>query len=425
MWGSDVGSETSSSKHPASDHRPRGPAAAALPIVLTYAVVAFAWILFSDAAVRLVSVDPDVMTQLASFKGTLFVLVTSALLFFQMRRSFARLEATSRRLSESEQRFRRVVDVSPVAMAMNDADGTVTLTNAAFANLIGYTADDIPTLSDWWEKAYPDAVYRAQVADAWRTEVDRSGRAGEPFSPLETRIRCKDGTERFMLVGSAGLDAEGSERVVVFFDLTDREDSEQSLVLSNERLNQVLKSVIALIGSVVEARDPYTRGHEEGVARLGRLIAEEMGLSADEVDWIEVAGLVHDVGKLGVPSEILTKPGKITSLEYELIQSHPQLGYDILKAVDFGWPVAETVLQHHERMDGSGYPGGLVAEDISVPARVLMVADVIEAMAAHRPYRPALGVDAAVEEIRSHPEKFDAPVIAACVRLFDEGRIAV
>ena len=228
-----------------------------------------------------------------------------------------------------------------------------------------------------------------------------------------------------MLVSSAELGVSSAERVVVFLDLTEREQSEQSVVRSNERLERVLKSVIALIGKVVEARDPYTQGHEEGVARIGRAIAEEMGLPDDEVAGIEVAGLVHDVGKLGVPAEILTKPGKLTPAEFALIEAHSQLGYDILKDLDLDWPVAEAVLLHHERMDGSGYPNGVTGDAISMGARVLMVADVVEAMAAHRPYRPALGIDAAMAEVTSHPEKFDPQVIEACQRLYEAGRLEV
>ena len=143
------------------------------------------------------------------------------------------------------------------------------------------------------------------------------------------------------------LGAASSEQVVVFFDITERKKAEEALVRTSERLERVLKSVIALIGKVIEARDPYTQGHEEGVARISRLIAEEMGLPADEVDGIEVAALVHDVGKIGVPAEILTKPGKLGAAEFALIQEHSQRGYDILREVYFDWPVADIVLQHH------------------------------------------------------------------------------
>ena len=158
-----------------------------------------------------------------------------------------------------------------------------------------------------------------------------------------------------MLVSASPLGAGSGERVVVFYDITAREQAEAAVQRSNERLEQVLKNVTALIGKVVEARDPYTQGHEEGVARISRLIPEEMGLPSDGVDGIEVAGLVHDVGKLSVPAEILTKPGKLADVEFAIIRGHSLQGYDILKDIDFDWPIAEIVLQHHERMDGSGY----------------------------------------------------------------------
>ena len=400
-----------------------GPARSAVRIVFVYAVVAGLWILASDTLSRAMTIDSNQLTAVAIAKGVLFVVVTSVLLFVQIRGDFARLQTSGDQLRESEQRFRRVIDVSPVPMTMSAANGTVTLANEAFVKVFGYTQQDIPTISDWWPKAYPDPEYRDRIADAWRTELERSAKAGDAFTPMEARIRCKDGAERIVLLSSAWLAADSSEQVVVFWDITERELAERAVLLSNQRLEQVLKSVTALIGKIVEARDPYTQGHEEGVARIGRMIAEEMGLSAAEVEGIEVAGLVHDVGKLGVPAEILTKPGLLADVEFDLIREHSQRGYDILKDIDFDWPVADMVLQHHERMDGSGYPGGLAGDGISMAGRVLMVADVIEAMAAHRPYRAALGLDAAMAEITGHPEKYDPQVISACVRLHEAGRI--
>jgi PAS domain S-box-containing protein len=401
-----------------------GPARAAVRIVFVYAVVAGVWIWASDLLTREMTVDPNLLTLVAVAKGTLFVVVTSALLFLQIRDDLAHLQASANQLRESEQRFRRVIDVSPVPMTMSDADGNVTMTNEAFVRVLGYTRVDIPTISEWWPKAYPDTAYRQVMTDAWGTELERSARTGDAFSPLEARIHCKDGTDRTMLVSSASL-AASSEQVVVFYDITAREQAEDALLRSNQRLEQVLRSVTSLIGKVVEARDPYTRGHEEGVARISRLIAEEMGLPADEVDGIEVAGLVHDVGKLGVPTEILTKPGTLNEVEFALIKDHSGQGYDILKDIDFDWPVARMVLQHHERMDGSGYPNGLAGDEISMGARILMAADVLEAMGAHRPYRAALGLDAAMVEITGHPEKYDPQVVAACVRLHEADRIKV
>ena len=398
-----------------------GPARLAVRIVVIYAMVAVVWILGSDVLSRATTIDPNRLTLIAISKGVLFVAVTSALLFVQIRNDFAHLQETGDELRRGEQRFRRVIELSPVPMSASLPDGRITLLNAAFVSLLGYTLEDIPDLDAWWPAVYPDPEYRQQMIDAWDVETGRSQAAGGIFTPIEAHIRCKDGTERTMLISSASTGAASGERAVVFWDITERERSEAAVRASNERLEQVLRSVIGLIGKVVETRDPYTQGHEEGVSRLSRLIAEEMGLPQEEVDGIEVAALVHDVGKLGVPAEILTKPGALTDLEYALIKEHSQRGYEILRDIQFAWPVAETVLQHHERMDGSGYPAGLAGDDVSMAARVLMVADVIEAMAAHRPYRPALGLDTAMAEITGHPERYDPKVIASCVRLHEAG----
>lgn len=169
--------------------------------------------------------------------------------------------------------------------------------------------------------------------------------------------------------------------------------------------------------------DPYTQGHEDRVAELAKLIAVEMGLPDDEVEGIEMAGLLHDVGKMSVPAEILSKPGGLSKEQFALVQCHPTDGYEILKGIDFPWPVAEAVLQHHERMDGSGYPQGLHGDEIGVTARILAVADVVAAVSSHRPYRPALGIEAAIAAIAEHPEEYDQDVTAALLSVYESGRI--
>jgi PAS domain S-box-containing protein/putative nucleotidyltransferase with HDIG domain len=195
------------------------------------------------------------------------------------------------------------------------------------------------------------------------------------------------------------------------------------LALSNERLQALLRQITVALGRVVEARDPYTSGHEERVAVLARQIAVEMGLAPEDAEAVEITGLVHDIGKLSVPAEILTKPSALSSIELRLIRDHSRSGYEILKDIDFVWPVADIVLQHHERLDGSGYPNGIAGDDIMLLARVLAVADVVEAMASHRPYRPAAGLEAAVAEVSDHPELYDPHAAAACVRLYEAGAI--
>jgi putative nucleotidyltransferase with HDIG domain len=175
------------------------------------------------------------------------------------------------------------------------------------------------------------------------------------------------------------------------------------------------------MAKVVELKDPYTSGHQERVARLARAIAEEMGLPEELAQGIEFTAKIHDIGKVYVPMEILSKPGILTAIERQIIQTHAAGSYDILKSIDFPWPVAESAYQHHERLDGSGYPRHLKENEIILEAKILMVADVVEAMGSHRPYRPSRGIDAALEEISSNGGKlYDTAVGAACIRLFRE-----
>lgn len=203
-----------------------------------------------------------------------------------------------------------------------------------------------------------------------------------------------------------------------------RKDAERSLVQSEARLAEsnaalvrMVYGVAAAMGRVVEARDPYTQGHQVRVARVAVLIATDMGLREEDIAAIEMAALVHDIGKMSIPAEILSKPGKLSEIEFNLIKQHPQMSYEILKGIDFPWPVAEIALQHHERFDGSGYPNGLTGEQTLPEARILAVADVVEAMASDRPYRPALGLEAAFEEITGRPGLYDPSAVGSCLRV--------
>ena len=170
-----------------------------------------------------------------------------------------------------------------------------------------------------------------------------------------------------------------------------------------------------------ELRDPYTAGHERRVAQIAVALGAELGFDEKRQEGLRAAGHLHDVGKITIPAEILSKPGKLSSIEYQLVQGHAQAGYDVLKEVEFPWPVAQVALQHHERIDGSGYPQGLKGEQILLEARIMAVADVVEAMSSHRPYRPGLGIEAALAEIeRGRGSVYDSAVADACFRLFRE-----
>jgi PAS domain S-box-containing protein len=190
---------------------------------------------------------------------------------------------------------------------------------------------------------------------------------------------------------------------------------------SFDRLRQTLRGAVDAISRAVELRDPYTAGHQRRSADLARAIAVELGLDAERVEAVRTAGSIHDIGKLKVPAEILIKPGRLTPIEFGLVKLHPRTGFEVLRPVEFPWPLAEIVLQHHERMDGSGYPSGLGGDRILLEARILGVADVVEAMASHRPYRPALGLEAALEELqRNRARLYDGQVVDACRRVLVE-----
>ena len=190
---------------------------------------------------------------------------------------------------------------------------------------------------------------------------------------------------------------------------------------SVERLLKAAQDTVHAIALTVEIRDPYTAGHQRGVVQIACAIAKEMSLSEHQINGIRMAGIIHDIGKISVPAEILSKPGRITENEFGIIKAHPQIAYDILKGIDFPWPVAQIVLQHHERMDGSGYPQGILGEEILTESRILAVADIVEAMASHRPYRPALGIDKALEEIsQNRGILYDPEAVDACLKLFHE-----
>jgi putative nucleotidyltransferase with HDIG domain len=184
-----------------------------------------------------------------------------------------------------------------------------------------------------------------------------------------------------------------------------------------------MSSVIQAMSATVEKRDPYTAGHQKRAASLAASIASEMNLSEDEIKAIEMAGLIHDIGKISIPAGILSKPGQLNTAEFELIRSHPNVAYEILREIDLPWPVDKIVLQHHERMDGSGYPLGLTGDETLQGARILAVADVVETMASHRPYRAGLGLDKAISEVKENRGAlFDPMAVDACISLFEENR---
>jgi PAS domain S-box-containing protein/putative nucleotidyltransferase with HDIG domain len=251
--------------------------------------------------------------------------------------------------------------------------------------------------------------------------------SGERRITFQTRKQRPDGSTFPCIVSASPFYNADNEVIGIVEDIRDITAivaSERKLRESHRRIRTTLDGTIQAISCAIETRDPYPAGHQRRVARIAAAIAREMGLSAHRIEGIRIAGLIHDIGKISIPASILAKPGTLTDKEFALIMEHPRTGYEILKSIDFPHPVAETVLQHHEKMDGSGYPRGLRSREILMEARIIAVADVLESMASHRPYRPTLGLKVALEEIIEKQDKlYDSRVVGACLRLVNKATL--
>ncbi len=256
----------------------------------------------------------------------------------------------------------------------------------------------------------------------------------KPFHPREiiqfaTALSIKWKAEKQLLTMHADLEDLVQQRTAELVksnrllknEVENRKQMQQELQQSFENLERAMHSTIQAISMTVEKRDPYTSGHQLRVAILAKAIAQELKLPESQIESIYMAASIHDIGKISLPAEILVKPIPLTDIEISLIQAHAQAGYDILSGIDFPWPIADIVVQHHERLNGSGYPRGLEGEEILLEARILCVADVVETMASHRPYRPSIGMDKALEEIDTNRGVlYDPHVVDACLTLFQE-----
>jgi PAS domain S-box-containing protein/putative nucleotidyltransferase with HDIG domain len=330
-------------------------------------------------------------------------------------------EVTDRRqgaevIREPEPLFREYIENAPDGVYMNDLEGRFLFGNRKCEDIIGYRRDELIG-KNFLELNIltEDSLYKA-------ARLLQANAEGKSTGPDEIDLIHKDGRIIPIEISTAVVSCEDQRIVLAFVrDITAHRKAEIKFEGTLATLRKALNTTIQVMVSAVEIRDPYTANHQIRCADLARAIATEMGLAGERIDAIRMAGAIHDIGKLATPAEILSKPTRLTEVEFRLIKEHAQQGYELLKDAESIWPLAEIVHQHHERIDGSGYPRNLKQDEILLESRILAVADTVEAMASHRPYRPALGIAAALQEIEDRRGiLFDIAVADACLTLFRE-----
>ena len=320
-------------------------------------------------------------------------------------------------LKSSEERYRELWDNAPVAYHTLNTKGIITGVNRTEAKMLEYKPEEM------LGKPIFDFILSEQREEAGKRFLQKI--EGKHIPEAKDRIYVTKTGKKIHVTTDEVWEYDEKNKIIgvrtTMLDITDRKKAEEELEKSYKQLQKVFEETITALVSAVEIRDLYTAGHQKRVTELACAIAKEMKLSNNQISAIHMAGLVHDVGKIAIPAEILGKPSKLTDIEMDLVKTHTTVGYDILKTVEFPWPVAQIVIQHHERIDGSGYPKGLKGDEILFETKILSVADVVEAMATYRPYREALGVDMALEEISKNKGKlYDSKVVDACIKLFKQ-----
>jgi len=330
-------------------------------------------------------------------------------------------------------------ETKPLVLIADDNKSNIALLEKALKNeyRLGTAQNGLEAV-DYAEKHHPDLI----LLDIMMPEMD----GFEACSQLKAGFKTKDIPVIFLsAIEEASNKTRGFElgavdyitkpfhlmevksRVQTHLSLKEARErlSAQNIILQQQvgektaQIQKMMEATVHAIALSVESRDPYTAGHQQRVARLAAAMANKMGLAADQIDTIRLAGDLHDIGKIRIPSSLLNRPGKLLEVEHQLIRIHPQVSYDLLKDIPSSQPFARIVLQHHERLDGSGYPQSLLSKDILLEAKILAVADVTEAMSSHRPYRPSLGIDFALKEILQNRAKlYDSNAVDACLELF-------
>jgi PAS domain S-box-containing protein len=318
-------------------------------------------------------------------------------------------------LRESEQHFRGMIEQTVMGIYVR-RDGKFVYVNPRYCQMVGWSSEELLG-QEIWKFTTQDPENIARIREAWG-RLEKGERSVHYNMPL----LCKNGELRELGLHANPINWDGQAAAIVMAeDITERKHAEAQIADYVKQLEASMRGTLQAVSNMIDQRDPYTAGHERRVGMIAGAIGREMGWPEERCQALEMVGLVHDIGKISVPAEILSKPGRLTSVEMQLVRGHVQNGYDILKDVPFSFPVAEIIWQHHERLDGSGYPRGLKGDEILPEARILAVADVIESIVSHRPYRPARGMTVALEELeRERGTLYDPLVIDATFRLIND-----
>ena len=346
------------------------------------------------------------------------VLWNGEILFQALYSDITERKQAERNLKESEERYRIVVENAHEAIIIT-RDTNVVFANSAAAEQIGYSKETLTS------GAFTNFIHPEDRNIV--TEYSTKRLKGENVPSIYSfRIITQDGKVKWAELNATVIEWNKQPATLIFLnDITERKMLEEERIENYNRIKKTLQATVQSIALLVETKDPYTAGHQQRVAQLAVAISREMGLTSDQQDFIYTASIIHDLGKVSVPSELLSKPTKLTEVEFNLIKTHSPSGYNILKDIDFPWPVADAVLQHHKRMNGSGYPNHIQGDSILLEARILAVADVVEAISSHRPYRPSLGINFALDEISKNKGiLYDDNVVEACLKLFQDKSFA-
>jgi|CZCB01.1.fsa_nt_gi PAS domain S-box-containing protein/putative nucleotidyltransferase with HDIG domain len=335
----------------------------------------------------------------------------------ELRQQYQELQKQETALAESERRFRSLLENVRLVALIIDAEGTITFVNNFLLSLIGWEREEL-------EGRHFTVLFPSSIQKRMKRLFETTIKKERVISYGPSYVQTKDGRKlRIHWNNTLLMDTERNVAGIATIgeDVTERWRAEKELQKNLEQMQALLDGTVEALAATAEKRDPYTAGHQRRVADLACAIGRKMGIDGSRLEGLRTAGILHDIGKMYIPTEILSKPGRLTEVEMLLVRTHCQAGYEILRKIPFTHPVPKILLQHHERLDGSGYPQGLRGGEILLEARILGVADVVEAMASHRPYRPALGVAKALEEISANSGiLYDSQVVQVCCRLFSE-----